>query len=81
MIILRKLVTEATNLETRMREYHVKAHDGGYVETPMHASNNGRRWWPELSAKLESKEYSTAKVNYGRRWLFWGCSNDEVKPE
>ena len=39
----------ATDLETRMQEYHEKACDSGYTETYLYATIGSRslRWWLE----------------------------------
>ena len=44
MIKLRKLVTGAMNIETRIRKYHGEARDDDYTAAPMHAPYGGRKW-------------------------------------
>ena len=43
VIKLRKLITGAKNLKTRIRKYRGEAHDGIYVEAPMHTLYDGQR--------------------------------------
>ena len=56
MIKFQKLVTGATDLETRMQRYYSEARDGGYTVVPLHVPSGGRRqlwWWLKLSANEE----------------------------
>ena len=46
MIKLRKLMTEAMNVETWIQKYRGENRDDNYDVVPMHASYNGQRqWW------------------------------------
>ena len=57
-IKLRKLVTEATNIETQIRKYSYEAHNKGFDIMPFHVANGDRGvlWMvEELVAKFRSR--------------------------
>ena len=41
---LRKLVTKATELETRMQRHHIEAHDSSYKNLLLHVIFGARKW-------------------------------------
>ena len=43
MTKLRKFVTRATDLETRIQKYRGEAHDGGYAMTYLYAMSDDRK--------------------------------------
>ena len=48
VIKLRKFVTEATNIETRIQKYRYEVRDGISALVPLHADNDNRGRWRKL---------------------------------
>ena len=53
---LRKFVTRATDLETRMQRHRGEARHSGYMSLPLYVNSDGRgRWWSLKEAHNQDK--------------------------